>query len=38
MNAIYIESFFLKVYKILQYVEAYQKEQNLSQMPIILCG
>ncbi|KMZ76154.1 Calcium-binding endonuclease/exonuclease/phosphatase family [Zostera marina] len=27
-----------QVYKILQYVEAYQKEQNLSQMPIILCG
>ncbi|CAA7061048.1 unnamed protein product [Microthlaspi erraticum] len=27
-----------QVYKILQYVESYQKEVNLSPMPIILCG
>ncbi|KAH0906414.1 hypothetical protein HID58_038241, partial [Brassica napus] len=27
-----------QVYKILQYVESYQKEVNLSPMPIMLCG
>ncbi|XP_010251179.1 PREDICTED: uncharacterized calcium-binding protein At1g02270 isoform X2 [Nelumbo nucifera] len=27
-----------QVYKILQYVESYQKENNLISMPIILCG
>ncbi|KAK1321714.1 putative calcium-binding protein [Acorus calamus] len=27
-----------QVYKILQYVESYQKEHNLCHMPIILCG
>ncbi|KAF2560541.1 hypothetical protein F2Q70_00015030 [Brassica cretica] len=27
-----------QVYKILQYVESYQQEVNLSPMPIILCG
>ncbi|KAF2299555.1 hypothetical protein GH714_032537 [Hevea brasiliensis] len=27
-----------QVYKILQYVESYQKECNLNPMPIILCG
>ncbi|CAH8360291.1 unnamed protein product [Eruca vesicaria subsp. sativa] len=27
-----------QVYKILQYVESYQQEDNLSPMPIILCG
>ncbi|EHA8592573.1 putative calcium-binding protein [Cocos nucifera] len=27
-----------QVYKILQYIESYQKEHNLSPMPIILCG
>ncbi|XP_077248312.1 putative calcium-binding protein At1g02270 isoform X2 [Tasmannia lanceolata] len=27
-----------QVYKILQYVESYQKENKLSPMPIILCG
>ncbi|KAK9291476.1 hypothetical protein L1049_019424 [Liquidambar formosana] len=27
-----------QVYKILQYVESYQKENNLNPMPIILCG
>ncbi|WOL09962.1 hypothetical protein Cni_G18716 [Canna indica] len=27
-----------QVYKILQYIEAYQKEHNLDSMPIILCG
>ncbi|MQL92667.1 hypothetical protein Taro_025294, partial [Colocasia esculenta] len=28
----------LIVYKILQYVESYQKEQKLNRIPIILCG
>ncbi|GLU12116.1 hypothetical protein SLE2022_288220 [Rubroshorea leprosula] len=28
----------LQVYKILQYVESYQKEYKLNPMPIILCG
>ncbi|KAI4340955.1 hypothetical protein MLD38_025742 [Melastoma candidum] len=27
-----------QVYKILQYVESYQKENNLSPLPIMLCG
>lgn len=27
-----------QVYKILEYVEAYQKENNLNPLPIILCG
>ncbi|WOL07105.1 hypothetical protein Cni_G15842 [Canna indica] len=27
-----------QVYKILQYIETYQKENNLTSMPIILCG
>uniref|UniRef100_A0A1D1XSG0 Putative calcium-binding protein At1g02270 n=1 Tax=Anthurium amnicola TaxID=1678845 RepID=A0A1D1XSG0_9ARAE len=27
-----------QVYKILQYVESYQREQKLNRMPIILCG
>lgn len=27
-----------QVYKILQYVESYQKDYNLNPMPIILCG
>ncbi|XP_074576566.1 putative calcium-binding protein At1g02270 [Curcuma longa] len=27
-----------QVYKILQYIETYQKEHNLDSMPIILCG
>ncbi|XP_057479417.1 uncharacterized calcium-binding protein At1g02270-like [Actinidia eriantha] len=27
-----------QVYKILQYVESYQKENNLNPLPIILCG
>ncbi|CAL9204183.1 unnamed protein product [Musa hybrid cultivar] len=27
-----------QVYKILQYIETYQKEHNLDPMPIILCG
>ncbi|KAH7664484.1 DNase I-like protein [Dioscorea alata] len=27
-----------QVYKILQYVEAYQQEHNLTPMPIMLCG
>lgn len=27
-----------QVYKILQYVESYQKEHELNPMPIILCG
>ncbi|XP_072958107.1 uncharacterized calcium-binding protein At1g02270-like isoform X3 [Typha angustifolia] len=27
-----------QVYKILQYIESYQKEHKLSPMPIILCG
>ena len=29
---------FFQVYKILQYVESYQKENKLNPMPIILCG
>ncbi|KAJ0245286.1 putative calcium-binding protein [Hirschfeldia incana] len=27
-----------QVYKILEYLEAYQKENNLTHMPVILCG
>ncbi|XP_009401734.2 uncharacterized calcium-binding protein At1g02270 isoform X2 [Musa acuminata AAA Group] len=27
-----------QVYKILQYIETYQKEHNLEPMPVILCG
>lgn len=26
------------MYKILKYIEAYQKEYNLAPMPILLCG
>lgn len=34
----FVPLFVRKIYKILQYVESYQKDKNLNPLPILLCG
>lgn len=38
LSKLRVSNFFKQVYKILQYVESYQRENQLNPIPIMLCG